>query len=96
MKKINGGIIISKFIPYGKQTIDDEDIEAVVKTLKSPLITQGPIIDEFEKEIAKYCRAKFAVAFNSGTSALHGAYFALGLKNGDEIITSPKYICSNF
>ena len=83
-------IIISKFLPYGKQTIDDEDIEEVVKTLKSPLITQGPKIEEFEKAIAKYCGAKYAVAFNSGTSALHGAYFALGLKKGDEMITSPN------
>lgn len=83
-------IIISKFLPYGKQTIDDEDIEEVVKTLKSPLITQGPKIEEFEKAIARYCGAKYAVAFNSGTSALHGAYFALGLKKGDEMITSPN------
>ena len=90
MKKNNGGIIISKFLPYGKQTIDDEDIGEVVKTLKSPLITQGPKIEEFEKAIAKYCGAKYAVAFNSGTSALHGAYFALGIGKGDEVITSPN------
>ena len=83
-------IIISKFLPYGKQTIDDEDIEEVVETLKSPFITQGPKIEEFEKDIAKYCGAKYAVSFNSGTSALHGAYFALGLKKGDEMITSPN------
>ena len=70
--------------------IDDEDIEEVVKTLKSPFITQGPKIEEFERGIAKYCGAKYAVAFNSGTSALHGAYFALGLKKGDEMITSPN------
>ena len=81
---------ISKFLPYGKQTIDDDDIEEVVNTLKSPLITQGPKIEEFERSIAKYCGAKYAVAFNSGTSALHGAYFALGLKKGDEMITSPN------
>ena len=81
---------ISKFLPYGKQTIDDNDIEEVVKTLKSPLITQGPKIEEFEKDIAKYCGAKYAVAFNSGTSALHGAYFALGIGKGDEVITSPN------
>lgn len=81
---------ISKFLPYGKQTIDDEDIEEVVKTLKSPLITQGPKIEEFEKDIAKYCGAKYAVAFNSGTSALHGAYFSLGVGKGDEVITSPN------
>ena len=83
-------IIISKFLPYGKQTIDDEDINEVVKTLRSPLITQGPKIEKFEKDIAKYVGAKFAVAFNSGTSALHGAYFALGIGKGDEIITTPN------
>lgn len=81
---------ISKFLPYGKQTIDDDDINEVIKTLKSPLITQGPKIEEFEKNIAKYCGAKHAVAFNSGTSALHGAYFALGIGKGDEVITSPN------
>ena len=90
MKKINEGVIISKFLPYGKQSIDDEDIEEVVKTLKSPLITQGPKIEEFEKDIAKYCGAKYAVAFNSGTSALHGAYFALGIGKGDEVLTTPN------
>ena len=83
-------IIIFKFLPYGKQTIDDEDINEVVKTLKSDFITQGPKIEEFEKALAKYCGAKYAVAFNSGTSALHGAYFALGLDKGDEMITSPN------
>ena len=83
-------ITISKFLPYGKQTIDDDDIAEVVNTLKSDFITQGPKIEEFEKALAKYCGAKYAVAFNSGTSALHGAYFALGLKKGDEMITSPN------
>jgi len=84
------GDIISKFLPYGKQTIDDADINAVIETLKSDFITQGPKIDEFEKALAKYCGAKYAVAFNSGTSALHGAYFAFDLKKGDEMITSPN------
>ena len=84
------GDIISKFLPYGKQTIDDSDIAEVVKTLKSDFITQGPKIEEFEKALAKYCGVKYAVAFNSGTSALHGAYFALGLSKGDEMITSPN------
>lgn len=81
---------MSKFLPYGKQFIDNDDIGAVCDVLKSPYITQGPVIEKFEKAIAKYCGAKYAVAFNSGTSALHGAYFALGLKKGDEMITSPN------
>lgn len=83
-------VIISKFLPYGKQAIDADDIAEVVKTLKSDFITQGPKIEEFEKALARYCGAKYAVAFNSGTSALHGAYFALGLEKGDEMITSPN------
>lgn len=57
--------------------------------LKSDFITQGPKIPEFEEKIAKYCGAKYAVAFNSGTSALHASYFSLGLSSNDEMITSP-------
>ncbi|NPV51599.1 MAG: UDP-4-amino-4,6-dideoxy-N-acetyl-beta-L-altrosamine transaminase [Candidatus Methanofastidiosum sp.] len=79
-----------KFLPYGKQFIDQDDIESVVNILKSDFITQGPKIGEFEKKLAEYCGSKYAVAFNSGTSALHGAYFAFGLKKGDEVITSPN------
>lgn len=77
-----------KFIPYSRQTISLDDIKAVSETLKSDYLTQGPRIEEFEKALADYTGAKFAVVFNSGTSALHGAYFALGLEKGDEFITS--------
>ena len=83
-------IFISKFLPYGKQCIDQEDIDAVADVLSEDFITQGPKITEFEEEIAKYVGAKYGVAFNSGTSALHGAYFALGLDKGDEMITTPN------
>ena len=76
-------------IPYGKHWIDEEDIQAVVEVLKSDFITQGPKIREFEEKLAVICGAKYAVVFNSGTSALHAAYFSLGLKEGDEFITSP-------
>lgn len=76
-------------IPYSRQFIDKEDINEVIKVLKSDFITQGSKIAEFEKHLADYCGCKFAVVFNSGTSALHGAYSALGLKKGDEFITSP-------
>lgn len=75
-------------IPYGRQYIDDEDIKAVLDVLKSDFLTQGPIINQFEKALAAYCGAKYAVVFNSGTSALHGAYFSLGLKKDDEFITT--------
>lgn len=81
--------MISDFIPYGRQNIDEDDIEAVVKVLQSPLITQGPEIDQFEALVAAYCGVRFAVAFNSGTSALHAAMFAAGVQAGDEVVTSP-------
>ena len=67
-------------IPYGKQTIDDADLNAVVETLKSDFLTQGPKVVEFEKQIAEYCGAKYAVACSSGTAALHMSYRVLNLK----------------
>ena len=72
-------MVIIKFLPYGKQHIDENDIEEVIKVLKSDFITQGPKIGEFEDRLADYSGSKYAVTFNSGTSALHGAYFAFGL-----------------
>ncbi len=78
-----------KNIYYGKQSINEDDVKAVNKVLKSDLITQGPAVAEFEKKLSQYCGARYAVAFSSGTAALHGAYFASGLKENDEIITSP-------
>ncbi|MDQ7082430.1 MAG: UDP-4-amino-4,6-dideoxy-N-acetyl-beta-L-altrosamine transaminase [Aquificota bacterium] len=76
-------------IPYGRQFIDEEDIRAVVEVLRSDFITQGPKVREFEEKLADYCGAKYAVVFNSGTSALISAYSAVGLSEGDEFITSP-------
>ncbi len=61
----------SQLLPYGHQWIDDEDIVGVVKALKSNWITQGPKVDEFERKVADYCRARYAVAVSSGTAALH-------------------------
>jgi perosamine synthetase len=78
-----------KKIPYATQWIEDDDIEAVVSTLRSSNLTQGPKVEEFEKNTAAYCGAKYAVAVNSGTSALHIACLAAGISQGDEIITSP-------
>lgn len=77
-------------IPYGKQFIDKEDIDEVIKVLKSDWLTQGPKILEFEKILAKYCGAKYAVAVCNGTAALYLAYLAAGLKKGDEVITTPN------
>jgi UDP-4-amino-4,6-dideoxy-N-acetyl-beta-L-altrosamine transaminase len=76
-------------IPYGKQWIDEEDIEAVVKVLKSDWLTQGPDIESFEKALSDYIGTAHAVVFNSGTAALHAAMFASGVQKGDEVITSP-------
>lgn len=76
-------------IPYGRQSISDEDIAAVVAVLKSDYLTQGPVIPEFEAAVARYCRASHAVAVNSATSALHLACLALDVGPGDLVWTSP-------
>ena len=76
-------------IPYSRQLIEDDDIKAVVEALKADMITQGEKVEEFEKEVAKFLGREFALSFNSATAALHGAYFAAGIKEGDEIITTP-------
>ena len=76
-------------IPYGKQSISNEDIEAVISTLTSDFLTQGPKINEFELEFSKYTGAKYAVAVNNATAGLHLSALALGLKKGDRVITTP-------
>lgn len=76
-------------IPYGRHWIDEDDIRAVVEVLKSDWLTQGPKIDEFEKALAEYCGAKYAVAISNGTAALHLACLAAGIKEEDEVITTP-------
>jgi len=77
-------------IPYSRQWLDDEEIEAVVKTLKSDYLTQGPQSEEFENAICGICGARYAVAVSSGTAALHIAAMAAGLGPADEGITSPN------
>ncbi|MBE0511348.1 MAG: UDP-4-amino-4,6-dideoxy-N-acetyl-beta-L-altrosamine transaminase, partial [Gammaproteobacteria bacterium] len=76
-------------IPYGKQDITQEDIDAVVEVLRSDFLTQGPVVPRFEQSVAGYCGARHAVAVNSATSALHLACLALGLGPGDTLWTSP-------
>lgn len=76
-------------IPYGRQTIDEDDINAVIDVLKSDYLTTGPKIAEFEHAVASYTGAKYAVAISNGTSALHAACFAAGIGRGDEVITTP-------
>lgn len=78
-----------KIIPYGRQNIDQEDIDAVVTTLQSDFLTQGPKVKEFEDEFAKYVGAKYAVAVSNATAGLHIAVLALGLKPGERVITTP-------
>lgn len=80
---------LAEHIPYGKQLIEEDDIEAVVAVLKSSYLTTGPKVGEFEKEFAKIVGAKYALAVSSGTAALHLAALASGLAPGDEVITSP-------
>lgn len=78
-----------KRIPYGRQHITDEDIQEVVAVLKADYLTQGPRIAEFEKAFADYIGAKYAVSVSNGTAALHLGVLALGLKEGEKVITTP-------
>ena len=78
-----------KPIPYGRQNITDEDVAAVVETLRSDYLTQGPKIDEFERKFADYVGARHAVAVNNATSGLHIAAKALGVKPGQRVIVTP-------
>ncbi len=73
-------------IPYGRQSIDEADIQAVVEVLRSGWLTTGPGVEEFEKVFARFVEARHAVAVSSGTAALHAAVYALGIGPGDEVI----------
>lgn len=87
---VNGGKPIKNTtLPYGHQCIDEDDIKAVVDVLRSDWLTTGPKVAEFEKRFAETVGAKYAVAVNSGTAALHAAAFAAGITSGDEVITTP-------
>jgi perosamine synthetase len=76
-------------IPYGRQFIDEEDIQAVIEVLQSDWLTTGPIISQLEQAFAEFVNAKEAVAVSSGTAALHSAMYALGIGPGDEVIVPP-------
>src|SRR5215467_2527240 len=92
---IHGGRPVrDTLLPYGHQSIDDEDIQAVVKVLRSDWITTGPTVGEFEEAFARSVGAEHAVSFSSGTAALHGAAFAAGLGPGTEAITTPMTFCA--
>ncbi len=77
-------------IPYGRQDVTEDDIKAVDEVLKSVYLTQGPAVPKFEEAVLRHCNAKFAIATNSATSALHVACLSLGLGNGDWLWTSPN------
>ncbi len=90
MLAIDGGTPVrDTLLPYGRQSIDEKDIQSVVDVLRSDWLTTGPKVAEFEEAFAEHVGAKYAVSFNSGTAALHGAAFTAGLKPGDEAITTP-------
>lgn len=92
---IDGGAPVrAQLLPYGRQSIDESDIEAVVAVLRSAWLTTGPKVAEFEEAVAAAVGARFAIALSSGTAALHAAAFAAGLKPGDEAITSPLTFCA--
>ena len=76
-------------IPYGRQNIDQDDIDMVVKTLQSDFLTQGPLVRSFENKFSEYVGCKYAVAVSNATAGLHLAVLALGLKPGDRVITTP-------
>src|SRR6266446_3158617 len=92
---IHGGKPVrERLLPYGRQSLDDADVQAVVEVLKSDWLTTGPKIAEFEERFAEWVGAGHAVSFSSGTAALHGAAFAAGLGPGDEAITTPMTFCA--
>jgi perosamine synthetase len=87
---IQGGAPVrSSLLPYGRQSVDENDIRAVVEVLRSDWLTTGPKVAELEEAFASYVDSKHAVAFSSGTAALHATAFAANLSPGDEVITTP-------
>ncbi len=84
-----GKQVRSTMLTYGRQCIDDEDINRVIEVLKGDYLTTGPYVKEFEDKVAKYVGAKYAVAVCNGTAALHMACFAAGIGKGDEVIVAP-------
>ena len=78
------------FIPYGRQSIDDQDIESIIAVLRSAWLTQGPLVEQFENQLAHYCGAEYAVAVCNATAALHLACQALAVGHEDIVWTSPN------
>jgi len=80
---------MKSIIPYGRQNITEDDIQAVVNTLKSDFLTQGPKIAEFEQVFANYIGSKYALAVANGTAALHLSAMSLNVEPGQKVITTP-------
>ncbi len=92
---IDGGTPVrATLLPYGRQSVDEADIAAVAEVLRSDWLTTGPKVGEFEEAFAAAVGARFAVSFNSGTAALHGAAYAAELGPGDEAVTTPMTFCA--
>src|SRR5258707_14492203 len=92
---IHGGTPVRKtLLPYGRQSVDEGDIESVVEVLKSDWLTTGPKVGEFEERFAAWVGAKYAISFSSGTAALHGAAFAAGIRARGEAVTTPMTFCA--
>lgn len=92
---IHGGPPVREaLLPYGRQTLTEEDVAAATEVLRSDWLTTGPKVAEFEEAIADYVDARHGVSFSSGTAALHAAVLAAGLKPGDEAITTPLTFCA--
>jgi perosamine synthetase len=91
---LGGNPVRERLLPYGRQSLDDTDVKAVVEVLKSDWLTTGPKVGEFEEGFAEWVGASHAVSFSSGTAALHGAAFSAGLGPGDTALTSPMTFCA--
>jgi perosamine synthetase len=92
---IHGGTPVrERLLPYGRQSLSEEDIQAVAEVLRSDWLTTGPKVGEFEERFSAWVGAKYGVSFSSGTAALHAAAFAAGLGPGDEAITTPMTFCA--
>ena len=88
---IDGGAPVREHpLPYGRQTIEDDDVAAVATMLREPLLTTGPHVAAFEAALAARCGVGHAVAVNNGTTALHAMYVAAGLREGDEVVVPPS------
>jgi len=89
LAKEGGQPVRQTLLPYGRQQIDDDDIQAVVDVLRGDWLTTGPLVDEFEQAFADTVGAQEAVAVSSGTAALHAALYAADIGPGDEVIVTP-------